>query len=729
MDNASPENAALQQSLASLAKTALEPEQKEAGPGDVGPTDTTVKSPLVTLPQLSKEEVDTWWKRVKMSDERVDSYSKEWDILLKEYLPIVKASGEPETVKVPKHFRNIHSKIGNLWYRTPELSLEPRTPSPADDVKPNPMMLVDPMAPPLTREDIIAVKQSVLEFKLGRDGINYNRLMDELLFDVLAWAGIGCSKIGYTCVTQPIQQPVMVPAQVPPPAPPMPGSVLGLGAPAPVGPPPMVPLMGNPDPITGEQKPVTRTVQVPVFEDYYERRFSPKKLITNADLYSSRIDQDATMMGFHFYLSPKRAMKMFGLTQDEVAKGTSDDKRFKHEKDASVTGQNDLVHGVELWIRASYYVDGVVHPQVLYQLVLIEGVERACVWRPSPDQTIGEDGKLTEDSLIGFPIKVMTIRDLADSLFTPSDSAFTNSTIKQLSTWRRQAVELRDAAIGHYLYDSGAFDGDTLKLIQEGKVGRHIPVESGRMKDGTDKIWGTTAQVRQTPDDARNEELFNRDNDETLGIGSTQAGSTEDTVRSATEIATVQSAVAGRNDKELERVTDFFLDSTTKLDQLLMRYATETDYVMIAGEDGSKRMMAWNAQAISGKYLYKIAPDSQKRIDTAAFRRELLNYYQLAGLDPMTNRPYILRRLARAYGLDPMKAVLNMPPMMPGLVPGAPGVGGQPGGAGGGAPMPPPHGGAVPPASPLNKHQMEQNGGTQNAPGSIDHQAAQPSAH
>lgn len=626
--------------------------KNDPGPGDVGPTTQSKKGGgLVTL-QMPEADVAEWWKRVERAKDRVKAREEKWDILLNEYLPIVTKSGEPETVKVQGHFRNVHSKIGQLFYRSPDLVLAPRDVSPAQNEMPNPMNAMLPPGmppmPPLKMEDIISVKQSVLTLKLGRDGIKVNRLMDELLFDVLAWAGFGAAKLGYRCVIKQVAQPKMMPAPVMS----QPGSVLGLGASAPASPPQMVPA-------TDEMgQPVMENVPVPIFEEWYMRRFSPKKALWNDDLKSSRYDEDATWMGMDFYMSPKRAMKEFQLTEEEVSKATDDDRVHKYDDDSKGDKTPGLVHGIEIWCKASVFTDE-LHPQAINQLVLIEGVrDKPVVWRPSPDQEFDQMGKLTPDSLIGFPIRILTIRDLADSAFPQSDSAFTNSEIKQLSTWRRQSIRIRDAALGKYFYDMGAFDEAEIEILKNGEVGSYIGVEAGKLQNGADKVFATSAQIHATQDDYRGAEAIKRDIDETLGISSVQAGAPEPTVRSATETSTVQQAVTARNDKELGRVIDFYLDAARMIDQLLMRYADQNEYIEIGGEAGAKRLMVWNNKVISGKYLYDIAPDSQLRVDTAKDFQLDLNFYNQAAKDPLFNRSYWLRKLARARGADPSKALI-----------------------------------------------------------------------
>jgi hypothetical protein len=675
--------------ITQLAQQAAAPERKEAGPGDVGPTVNQTpqqKQGLVTLP-FTPEDLEAWFKRIDASDARIKAHMDIADILLDEYMPVVKATGTPEAVKSNGHFRNVHSKLGQLFYRSPDVILEPDDPGPASNTMPNPM---DPAGPPLKMEDIIAVKSAVLRKKMGRDGIKGGRLMDELLFDVLAWAGIGCAKVGYKAAIKQIQRPQMVPA----PPTPNPGDVLGLSQP--VQAPQMVPAtdaMGQP---------VMETVPVTVFRSWYARRFSPKKLITNADLYSTRFEEDSTFLGMHFYMSPQMAMKAFGLTEDEASKVAKDDKRHEY-KDAAQTGDEGLVHGMELWVKLPYFTDE-VHPQAIGQLVLIEGIkDRPIVWRPSPDQQFDPNtGQLTPDSLDTLPIKILTIRDIADACFPLADSAFTNSGIKELGTWRRQSVKLRDVNIGKFLVGSTTFDDVELEALRNAEAGEIITVDEAVLANGIEKVIGMTPQIKAGPDDPRSQELMKREVDETLGISANQAGVPEDTVRSATETAAVSQAIAARNEKERGRVVDFWLDIVRAVDQLLMRYATQDEYVQIGGDEGARRMQVWNNKIISGKYLYDIAPDSQLAVDTAKDFTQLLNLYNLAAGDPLFNRTYVLRRLARMRGLDPLRVVLDPAQVQ--------------------AQSQPPHGG---PGATVNQHTASNSGGMPNAPGADNHRATQ----
>lgn len=673
----------LQQNLPGIAARAAQDAGSD-GPGAMSVTPGPGGGPLVTLP-MTADEVGEWWDRVRAARERLKREEVSWDILLREYLPTVSASGTPETVKTNGHFRNVHTKIGQLFYRSPELRLTPEGVS-LDQV-------MDPATGAiLTPEDIVTVKQSVLNKKLGRDGINGVRLMDELLFDVLAWAGIGCCKVGYIATTKPVPEPVMQPDPnfVPPIA--APGAILDINTPEPQ--PPMVPVLGP------DGQPMTRIVQVPVHEDWYARRVSPKKLLFDDNLRSTRYSEDATWIAIEFFMSPRMARRIFKLTDEQVANATAEDDRvFKHDSDqAPRNSKRGMVHGIEIWCKAAWFTDE-VHPLAINQLILIEGVnDKPIVWRPSPDQTFDQTGRLTQDSLTGFPIKVLTIRDLADSPFPKSDSAYTNSLIKQMNTHRRQSVMLRDAAIGKYFYDQGAFDPPEIDILKNGEVGAFVGVIEGKLDKGADKILVPTPKVEASRDDYRTAVTFKQDMDETLGINSNSAGAPEDTVRTATEIASIQTAVASRNEKEQSRAIDFWLDLARAVDKLLMRYATVDQYVQITGEDGVRKLMMWNNKIIAGEYMYEIAPDSQLKIDTARDRQQFMNYYNLTAADPLNNRVYTLRRLARMFGQDPGKAVLQPVMAMEQI----------------------PHGGGA-----VNKHESGKSGDKGGSPGSSDHRKEQ----
>jgi hypothetical protein len=685
----------------------------ESGTGALLPSGGSGEN-LVQIP-MSAEDVGQWQTRIQQATDRRKETELSWDVLLRSYLPKVKDG--PVLLKVMLHFRNVHSKIGQLFYRSPEMILTPR--GPASDALPTPpqagapslssppSLASGPMppagapaAPPAIAEQTVSLKQAVLNWYLGRDGINGVRLVDELLFDVLAWAGIGIAKVCYRVITKP------VPGQV--------------------------------DPTT--QQPV----RVPIYEWWEARRLTPKKFLFDANLHSTRYDEDAAWEGMDFFISPQQAMELFNLNEDDVGNGgTEDDRLFKYDSDSNTRSKTGgLIHGVELTYKASLFDASEKHPLKMRQLTFIDGIkDRPVVHRDDPDQSFDQQGRITDDSRLGFPYHVLTIRDLADSPYPPADSAFTDASQKELSTFRRQKIQLRDAAIGKLLVDEGAFGETELDQIKNGEPGTTILVQEGRLAGGSKRILDTTAQVQGTADDYRTESTIKHEVDETLGIGGNQAGTPESTVRSATETATVAAAVSARNGKEQGRVVDWYIGLARKLDALLMRYATNDDYIAITGDDGARTLAMWNARKISGRYLYDIKPDSQLFVDAARDRQQQLTLYNLTGKDPLVNRQELLKPVLRSFGHDPAKTINPPPPPPPPPPPEKPSisfafkgddflnpelkpilfsllsmsVSSNP------MPMPQPgqpeHGGPMTPAEPVNQHSAGHSGGIPNAPG------------
>lgn len=714
-------------------------EPLEAADGGVSAT-TDTRNPLpLVVEDMPEADMKAWWGRIERAEQRREQQEKMWDILMDEYMPVVSKSGTAETVKVQAHFRNVHSKIGSLFYRQPDLVLQPDDPGPGNNTIPNPMAAQMPPGapppPPLAMSDIVAIKQAVLKKVMGRDGLKAARLMQEMLFDTLAWSGIGVCKVGYKATMKTVQKPVMGPdptfnSQAAPP------SMLGLQAPPQA---PQVPQMGP------DGQPQMQPEQVCIHDDWYARRFSPKKYLVNDDLISTRYEEDSTWQGMDFFITQEQAKTIYELTDDDMKGIEEDDRRHKYTSDVTRSGAPKLIHCIEIWAKSSIFTKTQLHPQAYHQLVVIKGLKtKPVVWRPSPDQDFDEEGKLTPDSLVGNPIKVLSIRDLADSCFPPSDSAFTNSEIKQLSTYRRQTIRIRDAATGKYLYDASAFGDEEVEALKNGDIGDFIAVEEGKLSDGVDRIFAQTSKIQGSADDQRGYMAIKQDMSETLGIGANQAGTETETVRTATEADKVASAIQARNDQELSRVVDIYLDIARAVDQLLMRYADQDFYVSVGGDDAAQKMQMWNGKLVTGKFLYDIAPDSQLRPDSASDYRKLLQYYSLTAKDPLSNRPYILKRLARMQGLDPAKAVLPPPPPAP-PKPDAPKITlsltamdlSDPNviafvekyaGALAAGPPPqgiPPHGGPLEPAEALSQHLHSNSGGRPNAPGAENHRATE----
>lgn len=638
--------------------------------GQVGPPAGTDTSNLVTpaaegvnltpIP-LTPDQIGEWWGRIKESRQQNKRLGDKWDVLMKAYLPEVNAGAED--LKAGIHFRNVHTKIPKLFFRSPDLIITAE--GPAKDV------IIDPTTGvPIDNVSAAAIKAAILRQKLGTKGVNVKRKIGAALFDVIAWAGIGCTKIGYKAVIKQVDLPVMGPDPnfVPPD---QPGSVLGLGA-APE--PPQVPQTGPDGQPLFEPQPVT------IYEEWYWDHFSPKRLLRPAELKSTMYDQDASWLGMEFDMPEATARAAFQIPPEvELKTSPSTDYEYKHEE-INGSQAKGLVHGVEIYYKTSIFDPTTQpHPQALRHLVLLEcSQEKAFVHRDDPDQTFDELGMLTPDSRIGFPYQIFTNRDLTDAAVPWADNAFTNASVKHINTHRRQSVKLRDANIAKYLYDSGAFTPDELGRIQRGEVGEFIAVEAGKLAGGAEKLIAPIVKNEASRDDWRTAQILKQDVEETLGIGGVNAGGTEDTVRTATEISTSANALADRIECEQDRVMDDYLCGVAKFDTLLCRYATETSYVNWVGNDGMNRLQPWNRSIIAGKWSFTAKPNSQLRIDAVRDRAQTIELIDtlmpLAGV--MVNIKPLLRKLTLQFGEDPHELILPDPPVVePGASPA--GVGGS----------------------------------------------------
>jgi hypothetical protein len=158
------------------------------------------------------------------------------------------------------------------------------------------------------------------------------------------------------------------------------------------------------------------------------------------------------------------------------------------------------------------------------------------------------------------------------------------------------------------------------------------------------------------------ESSVRRDIDETLAIGSNQAGNVNSKVLSATEVATAQQNTNTRLQKERTVLTERYLVGCRKFDSLIQRYADSQDYVEIVGETGATKLQAWNKSLLAGRYAFNAAPDSQLAQDAAAERSMFLEYVNFFAKHPFTNQAEVARVGALKFGEDPARMVKQPDP-------------------------------------------------------------------
>lgn len=567
---------------------------------------------------MTAEELASWWARITLARARRQREETLWQTLLDAYLPPPNASAD--TINSNIHFRNVEAKGAALIFQLPELRLTPLEPLGA---------MVDPDDPTkqLDAYTIVATKRAVLNKLLGRDHANVLQTMNESAFDILQTSGVAFEKICYEADFMPQEQPVQGPPE------PMAGSVLGLQD---------VPTQ------------TMQTIQVPIYERWRWYHFSAKKGLIPHDWYSTRYD-DAPWLGMEFNFPLREAIRRGLVKKDAEGTAATDDQRFTHRGDSDRDTIGPRVKGVEIWARAVQFREGVYHSELFDYLVLIEGQDTPAKYTPSPYQTIGPDGRLTADSMIGNPIHPVAYRYCSDTAWIPSDAAFTNPLVKQLNTWRAQDIKLRDANLPRFFYAEGAQEQvDKLKDVD---TGMGVPMPDERMMQGADKIIAPLPHLERAQSDIQGEQSVRRDIDETLAIGSNQAGNVNSKVLSATEVATAAQNSNTRMKKEQTALVERFLVGARKFDSLVQRYADQRDYVEIVGQDGAKKLQAYTNALLAGRYAFDAKPDSQLSNDAAQDRAQTLEYVNYMAKSEFTNQQEMASMVANAFGKDPARMV------------------------------------------------------------------------
>jgi hypothetical protein len=607
------------------------------------------------MPQKPKPlSAKAWWRRVDKAREQRDKHIDTWDLLLEDYTPIVKKFGVAEDVKSNAHFRNVEQKKSQLFFKNPEMTLLPRSQMDSPLTGPEGEPMQGPDGQPITPDVAIPIHEEVLNYYLGPQEVNLPLLMDRLLFDCLCPSGFMVSKIGYRPYIQEITRPVLQP------------SVDEFGQPVvgPDGAPQEEPAFDE----AGE--PLTEKVPVLLKEEYFWKRVSPRKLLI-PDEFRDTDFAAAPWLGVDFTMNFRDAKRLYKLPKDFTPTKGREEKLLGTGNTVQEATEQTIT-GVEIFLKAHLYKDDVRHPDVYWQLVLLDGFsdgkkdQIAVVDRISPYQEIDpETMQLTQDSMLGNPIHVGTIRDLSDRAYVPSDSAMTHTLVKEIDTYRNQTVKLRDANLTKFAYDTDKITPDALNAIETGDVGQFIALEGGVLAGGIETAIAPITKGSETRADLNGAFQLEQDLEKTLAIGANQVGAQTNTARTATELSIIQQSTNVRLKKEQDRVLAYVLAGVGKFDSLLQRFADDDEVVAIVGEDNVRRLQVWNRHVIAGRFAYEIRPDSQLDLDMAQERSTWMEYYNLTAQDPFNNRKESLKKLQRLFGVDPSKALQEPPPSGP----------------------------------------------------------------
>jgi hypothetical protein len=265
--------------------------------------------------------------------------------------------------------------------------------------------------------------------------------------------------------------------------------------------------------------------------------------------------------------------------------------------------------------------------------------------------------------MIGNPIHPITLRVASDTAWIPADAAFTDPLVRVENTWMSQDLKMRDANLPRFLHsDKISAAVDKLKNMDTGQ-GAAIPHE--QMMLGAERLLVPIPHLEHAQADSEGRTQNMRAITETLGISPNQAGGYSNTVRSATEVATVQANVSVRLKKEQNNLLNRFLTGVRKFDALIQRYMTEPGYVHIVGQNGAMELAAFTNAHLSGRYSYDARPDSQLTLDAASDRKEFTDFINFFAKSGFLNMANATRMGAIKWGMDPALMIQNPPPPAP----------------------------------------------------------------
>lgn len=545
--------------------------------------------PGATRP-LPKDGREQWDARVDRADRLRKTYEPAWDRAIKRVGDAHSQADKYEINALLEH-RHVESKKAQLFYDTPEVQLHP----------------IDPKIEGIPIDQVLPLRQKVLNYKLGPNAANLKRTVHEALFDAIVPSGFLLTEIGYDARTVPVKR--------------------------------LNKITGQPE-----------TVDVPVWGECFWVRVSPKKLLIPDEFRSTNFDQ-APWLGLKLTMPIAQAKRAFRLPADFQASAQKDEALFDHGKPMEST--DGLVEYTKLWYRAELFDDTIVNPELYRLLILVKGLDEPAVHIDSPFQSLDEQGRLTDDSMRGNPIHVGTLRDLSDSAYVPSDLVVGEQLANEVNKFRTQAMRNRVNRSPITVIDPQEFEKTEIDKLDAGK--KTIFCKPGALARGKDALIASVQVGTEPRDNYTAQDYAERDFERALGRGANQSGDFTKTKRTATEARLVQGNASARDDQEKDRLREFVLAGVRKFDAVLQRTLTLEDVAKILGPMGAT---TWDQfRQLAGRYHYAVLPDSGVFVDAAQFRAQALDEYNLLREDPRINTEELLKKVGRALGYDDAKFV------------------------------------------------------------------------
>jgi len=553
---------------------------------------------------LKDEAVGQWQSRVELADQTRKLYEPQWKRALDRYAKARQPDSQYE-VNALLDFRHVESKRANLFYQTPDVQLTP----------------VEPEIDGIPAAELIRSRQKVLNYKLGPDGANIKREIHLSLFDAICPSGFLVMKIGYESVTSSVEL--------------------------------LNPLTLQPE-----------KVDVPIWEQVFWTRVSPMKVLIPND-FTSTVFDNAPWLGVKGVMPLMQAKRLWNIPDTFTGTIQSDPNVFTADT-SNVSGgpmTTPMVEYQEIWYRAALFDESVMHPDLFRCLVMVTGLEKPVKHIDSPYQKLDEYGRLTDDSLIGNPIHIGTLRDYSDSSYVPSDLTVGEQLSQEVNKFRTQQIRRRRAVLPVQFLDTTNLDQNTIAKIERNEG--PVPVPPGALANGAGAIMQAVSPGTEPRENYTAQDYAERDWERALGSGANQVGAFNRGRRTATEARIVEGNASARSEVEKDRLREYFVSGVRKFDTILQQFMTLQDLQKILGQKAAGLWEQW--RALPGRYIYKIQPDSGVYIDAQQYRAQKLDEYNLLRRDPAINPMVLLEDVLRALGHDPAKTIV--PPMEKGPEP------------------------------------------------------------
>jgi hypothetical protein len=552
-----------------------------------------------------------WMDQIQLAKSAREEHEPWWEANLEEHSPGIKKNPKSygTTISTNRTFTMGERKSADLFYQKPDVTLQPM-----------PLMEAMPEA-----MQALQAHQEILNEHLGEDGIDVTALMDQVKFDILITSGDGATVMGYE------QYSVDVPD------PRDPEGLLGL---------PMVP--------------------VPIDARCFWEHLSPKQVLKPHNFRSNRFDK-APWLGYTFELPLTPGNRRKYNLSDEFKGSQSDGKQHFDTGGNQSQATEEVFTGTRLWYRSNLHREDRPHPDHLTEVTIIDGNkgvdgENVVDEKDCPYQTIGPKGKLTPDSLIGFPIHIFSVRTKTDSAYVESDATMIRPLEYELNVYRTQQVQFRDAATLKWVYNTGTVPADVVSKMVRAPLGGMIgaPPELFPLEHNIVEL----PQPSMPRESFAGQEAIDNDISRTTGVDASGAGVQNTQSQTATAEQIQASNAGARMDKERSVLLKQYLKGVTKYSTLVQRFFPLEDAAAIVGPQRAQVWEQWR-KVFPSALSFTAMPDSALRVDQAVDRKQAMDLYSFIANDPFVQkgRQKLIEKLLRKHHIDPTGIVF--PPDAP----------------------------------------------------------------